>query len=86
MDFDFGEVATDFGKFLKRVTKWFDAICMYVSMCVSVVTQGWRDKLGLGNERSPCEDVRRRAEGRAFRKGVLFEICCSKSFVGNRYF
>lgn len=50
----------------------------YVS--ISVVTQG--DKLGLGNERSPCEEARRR---RGFLKGLSLKFV-ARTVSRYRYF
>lgn len=73
-------ISLDIPRILKRVRYELVRYDTYVS--ISVVTQERRDKLGLGNERSPCEEARRR---RGFLKGLSLKFV-ARTVSRYRYF
>lgn len=74
-------ISLDIPRILKRV-RVYELVRYDTYVSISVVTQGRRDKLGLGNERSPCEEARRR---RGFLKGLSLKFV-ARTVSRYRYF
>lgn len=72
-------ISLDIPRILKRV-RVYELVRYDTYVSISVVTQG--DKLGLGNERSPCEEARRR---RGFLKGLSLKFV-ARTVSRYRYF